>query len=149
MNTQTPLIGTNGLPYFQLGGETALSTHEAGHYKVAMDWVSDEPAIVIWTGLPNSGAFAICLSSAGKYAEPDGTPNREGVRELLHSLEFLGRPQNQAELSQLLDVVMRYMPDLLRMKPPPREIRLEAAGAPVIEITEKTQDGQTIREVAL
>ena len=76
MNTETPLYDTSGRPIFMLGA-TAYRTFRAGAYMVALDWVQDEPAMVIWTQTGKT-AFAICLSSAGKYAEPDGRPNRAG-----------------------------------------------------------------------
>lgn len=147
MNTRDPLHDFAGRPCFALG-HTAYSTHEAGIYRVALDWVEDEPAMVIWTDR-GDGAFAICLSSAGKYADPSGRPNPEGMRESLRSLPMLGRDQTETELRALTDVILRYMPDLLRMPPQPRAVALESAGRPLVEVTERTQDGQMLREVVL
>ena len=41
--------------------------------------------------------------------------------------------QTEAELKQLTDVILRYLPDLLHMPPQPREIALEARRDPPVQ----------------
>jgi len=151
VNTEFPLLDPDGRPRFALG-VTAFRTFAAPPYTVALDWVEDEPAMVLWTANAERGAaFAICLSSIGKYALPDGKPNPEGVTELYRSLPDFGRARTEAELRFLTDIVLRYTPDLLHMPPQPRDVALHAKREAMFEITEsdEPQGGKVLGEVVI
>jgi hypothetical protein len=93
--------------------------------------------------------FGICLSSAGRYAEPSGKPADGGLVQLAKALPLLGRGQTQVELYALVDVVMHYMPDLLRMPPAPKAIRKAAKGEALMDITQQDHRGRVISEVSM
>lgn len=84
--------------------------------------------------------FGICLGSIGNYADPSGKPTPQAFRECWRALPILGRAQLDLEVYRLLDVILRYTPDLIRMPPSPRDVRLRDAGQSVLEITRHDED---------
>ncbi|HEY9545271.1 MAG TPA: hypothetical protein VIR56_04645, partial [Solimonas sp.] len=108
-----------------------------------------EPAMVIWSKRGPDFAIAICLSSIGKYATPEGRPNQEGANELAKALPDFGRAISQMELSHLLDIVMRYTPELIGMPPAPLEVFQSSLPDPILELTAKNERGQVIHEVSI
>ena len=138
---------------FGVGGDSAFSTHDYKGYVVSLEWdeVDGEPVMLMWSAAAGreSGVFGICLSSAGKYAQPNGQPTDEGLSECIRALPLLGRMQLPMELNNLMDVVMRFMPDLLRMPPAPRVPRLRAKGKPVLDVTQQDRHGYTVSEASI
>lgn len=125
----------------------AWDWHDVGPYMIVMDWVDGEPAMVLTTRTGRS-SFAICLSSIGKYADPSGVPNPEGVRELWRALPELGREQTESELRYLTDAVLRYTPQLIGMPPEPRAVQV-AGKSPLVEIEHVDENGKRLSEVAM
>ena len=138
---------------FGVGGDTAFATHDYKGYVVSLEWdeVDGEPVMLMWSAAAGreSGVFGICLSSAGKYADPNGQPTNEGLAECIRALPLLGRAQLPMELNNVMDVVMRFMPDLLRMPPAPRVLRLRAKGKPVLDVTQQDRNGRTVSEASI
>jgi hypothetical protein len=149
MNVQQPILGASGRPFYCMGGNSAWRTHDAGDYAVSLEWVENEPAMVIWSKRGGESAFCICLSSVGKYATPEGLPNEEGVLELAKALPEFGRAITRLELHHLVDVVLCYVPELILMPPVPPEIREAAKPDPLMEITEVDERGKVTREVSI
>lgn len=56
-------------------------------------------------------------------------------------------PRVRANL--LVDIVLRYTPELIAMPPAPRAIRLSDAGRPLWEITREDPHGKVISEAAI
>lgn len=138
MNTKNPIRDAHGRSLFAIGGAQAWKTHEAGDYRVSMEWIDGEPGMVIWSAHASRDfAFAICLSSAGKYATPSGSLTEEGADELARALPALGREINRRELVALADVVLRYIPELIAMPPAPLEIRRSDLVRPLLEVEER------------
>lgn len=110
-----------------------------------------EPCMVIWSKyqVSRGGAFAICLSSASKYADPSGNPTKEAFIECWNALPTLGRNQLDTEVYHLLDVILRHIPDLIRCPPMPPAARRAEAGEPLLEVTTKTEDGRTLKEAVI
>lgn len=152
MNTQNPVHDAQGRPLFQIGGDTSYNTHDCGEYQVSMEWDETEPMMVIWSATRGRSDFAlaICLSSVGKYATPEGNLNVEGATELAKCLPLFGRDIDQSNLHRLADVVLRYVPELILMPPRPRSAALEDQRGPLLEVTEVNRDsGKVIRETSL
>lgn len=151
MNPSSPLLGATGAPLYCVGAD-AHARHEAGDYTVSLEWLnegrSSEPVMLIWTngGGLDAGVFGICLSSIGKYADPSGKPTPQAFLECWRALPVLGRAQLDMEVYRLLDVILRHTPDLIRMPPSPREVRLRDAGQPVLEITRHDEHGHRVDE---
>lgn len=149
MNTEKPILDASGRFIYKVGGDQAWRVHDAGDYVVSMEWVDKQPAMVIWSKRRPDFAFAICLSSIGKYATPEGKPNPEGVEELAMALPDFGRAIERSELHRLVDVVLRYTSELIAMPPAPSEVLKEDLRNPLWEVTEKdVQTGKTISEIA-
>lgn len=154
MNIEAPILGGNGRPIFSVGGEGAARTFTAGDYMVSLEWLnetrSSEPAMVIVPkDSPDAGAFAIALSSIGRYADPSGncTNDPQAWMAVWRALKVMGRAQLDVEAHRLMDVILRHAPDLIRMPPCPRELRLADQRAPLLEITRYDENtGKRISE---
>lgn len=151
MNTTNLLVGAAGAPLFHVGAD-AHARFESGDYVVSLEWLNEgrqsEPVMLIWsrTGGLDGGVFGICLSSIGKYADPSGRPTPRAFLECWRALPILGRAQLDMEVYRLLDVILRHTPDLIRMPPSPREVRLRDAGRPLVEITRHDEQGRRVDE---
>lgn len=152
-NLHQRILGADGRELFGLGGARSYAQRESKGYIVSLEWVEGEPAMVIWParagGDAEVGAFAICLSSAGVYADPSGKPTEECFLRCAMALPDLGKALLHVELNTLVDVVMQYMPDLLAMPPAPRAVRLADRGEALWEITQQDEAGKTISEAAV
>jgi hypothetical protein len=150
---QSLLVGPSGRALFGVGGDNAARTHEFRGYCVSLEWDErdGEPILLMWPATTGRevGVFGICLSSAGKYANPDGTPTRECFDECAMALPTLGKALLPVELRLLVDVVMRFIPDLLLMPPAPKALRRAARGEALIDITQQDNRGKTISEVSI
>ena len=150
MDRNNYILDASGKQMFAVGGRNAYATHDAGQYIVSTEWFENEPAMFIWSKIKPMFAFGICLSSIGKYAEPDGRPNAEGVEELALALPDFGKAMERSELHRLIDVVLRYTPELIAMPPVPLSVRREDAGGALWEVTEKDdKTGRTISEASI
>ena len=138
---------------FAVGGNTAFKAFEHRGYHVSLEWdeTDGEPIMLIWSerGGREAGVFGICLSSAGKYAEPDGRPTMEGIIECGKALEVLGQGVTKMEMKALVDVVMRHIPDLLMMPPAPKNLRAHMRRAALMDVEQRDQDGKTLSHVEL
>src|SRR3546814_16230088 len=110
--------------------------------------VDAEPAMVIWSKRGPDFAIAICLSSIGKYATPEGRPNQEGANELAKALPDFGRAIWQMELSHLLDIVMRYQPELTGLHTAPLEVFRSSLPDLNLELTAHHERGQALTVVS-
>lgn len=152
---QSMLVGPTGRAMFGVGGENAWRTHEFKGYCVSLEWDEDdgEPMLVIWPATTflerESGVFAIGLSSAGKYANADGTPTVACAEECAMALPMLGKALLPIEVHLLIDVVMRFLPDMILMPPAPKALRRAARGEAMMDITQVDNRGKTISEVSV
>lgn len=145
---QSILVSPAGRPMFGVGGANAARTHEFKGYTVSMEWdeTDGEPVMLIWSQFTGRecGVFGICLSSAGKYADPSGGPTRECFLECWRSLPTLGRNQIDMECHTLVDVVLRFIPDLILMPPAPRALRKAARGGNLMDVELKDHRDKTL-----
>lgn len=150
---QSILVSAAGRPMFGVGGHTAYATHDYKSYVVSLEWddTDGEPILLMWSAAcgRESGVFGICLSSASKYADPSGRPTDEGLAECIRALPLLGRAQLPIELNNLMDVVMRFIPDLLRMPPAPKALRKAAKGRAYLDVTQQDQNGRVLSEASI
>lgn len=151
MNLHNLVLSPTGRPVYKLG-DNSHQQFSRGDYTVSIEWYLDgrecEPVMAIWSTHAGrgSGAFAICLSSIAKYADPTGAPTREAFIECWNALPTLGRNQIDMEVFKLLDVILRHTPDLIRCPPMPPAMRRAEAGEALLEMTVKDQHGKTLRE---
>lgn len=152
-NLHQRVIGPTGRELFGLGGVRSYRQAEAKGYVVSLEWISGEPAMVIWPARAGGdievGAFAICLSSAAVYADPSGKPTDECFLRCAMALPDLGKALLHIELNTLVDVVMQFMPDLLTMPPAPRDVRAADKGEKLWEITQKDSHDKVLSEAVV
>jgi hypothetical protein len=150
---QALLVTAGGQALFSVGGTASYAQHDYKGYHVSLEWDEQdgEPCMLVWsaTGGRDAGVFGICLSSAGKYADPSGKPTEACIEACAEVLPTLGRDLTRQEVIALVDVVMRFVPDLILMPPAPRAIRRKYAGDPLLEVTTKDALGRVTNERAL
>ncbi len=152
---QSLLLGTTGRALFGVGGEHAWRTHEYKGYQVSLEWDEHdgEAMLLIWPATNflerEVGVFGIGRSSAVKYAQPNGKPTEECFVECAAALPTLGKAMLRMEVNALVDVVMRFIPDLILMPPAPRHVRMEGRGAALMDIVREDANGRKIEEVTL
>lgn len=135
-------------------GEHAHQQFTVGDYCVSIEWHHEarscEPCMVIWPkyGGRGAGAFAICLSSASEFADPNGDATPNGLLECWKALPMLGRAQIDMEAFNLMDVVLRHIPDLIRCPVMPPDMRKDEAGEPLLEVR-TVVNGQRQSEVVI
>lgn len=144
------IVSSTGQAMFGVGGQSVHATYVYKGYAVSLEWDAQdgEPVMLMWSAIGGQGAgvFGICLSSAGKYADPSGRPTEECLVNCAAALPTLGRAMLNVEVTTLVDVVMNFMPELLMMPPAPKQVRLDGKGAALFEITQQNGDGKTVSE---
>lgn len=155
MNINTDIVDPQGRELWGAGGQQALKTETYKGYTISLEWFvgsrSTEPMLCIWPtiGGRDSGVWGICLSSAGKFSTPDNQPTPECFIEATEVIsDIFDRIPLKVEVHNLVDVVMKYIDDLVMMPPTPRAVQLDALGRPVVEVTRK-ENGKVVQEVSL
>lgn len=155
MDLNPRIVDVAGREMYTVGGDSSAFTAAYKGYCVSLEWFvgarSTEPMLAIWPAVNEreSGVWGICLSSAGKFATPEGTPTPGAFVEAAEVLrEVFDRPALKVEVAGLVDVLMRYIPDLILMPPTPRQIVLDSRGKPIWEVT-RQENGKTVQEVSI
>lgn len=158
MNLNGNILDTTGREIYSFGGPNCYMATKARGYIVILEWLvgaqSTEPMMVLQAERrgPNAGAFAICLSSIGAYADPSGGAAPGAMTRCMEALDGLGRNVNSLEANTLLDVILRFVPDLINMPPAPKVVRnLELApGRQVMDVQVKHEaSGRVLNETVL
>lgn len=154
MNLDSLILSPTGARVFKFG-DLAHAQFQTKSYTVSIEWHAEgrkcEPIMCIWprAGGRSAGVFGICLSSAAKYADPSGNPTPECFREAYRAMPTLGRQALDIEVLELVDVILRHIPDLIRCPTAPPAVRKEERGEPLLEVTQKDSNGKTHAEVIL
>jgi hypothetical protein len=156
MDLNPRVIDTAGRELYTVGGESAHSTGTYKGYCWSLEWFvgnrTTEPMLAIWPSIQwheSNGVWGICLSSAGKFAGPDGKPTAECHIEASIALrDTFNRVPLGVDVRTLVDVVMHKLPDLILMPPTPRRVRLEAKRRALWDVALK-QNGKTVQEVSI
>lgn len=157
MNLNSGILDANGREAYYVGGTNSHAQHTHKGYCVSMEWFvgarSQEPMMVIWpiAAGRNCGAWGICLSSAGKLAQPDGRPTPECFTEAAEVIrDTFDRIPLAIEVNTLVDVVMRFIGDLILMPPTPRDVASDAAEARgrMLEVVRK-ENGAEVEHATL
>lgn len=161
MDINPSLVDATGREVYLVGGNQSWKQATFRGYNVSLEWFigkrSFEPMMVIWPvrGERNTGCWGICLSSVPAYCEfnandqATGTPTpyaRIEAATVVH--EMFDRAPIDAEVNNLLDVVMRFAPDLITQVPPPPAELLVSGRKPILEVVRK-ENGRAVAEVSL
>jgi hypothetical protein len=130
-----------------IGGKDSYKQFEKGDIVCSLQWVNDEPALILWPKVKRigSGAFVVCLSSAWKYATPQGYPTAYLVEQSIKAAEVMCLEPHNFTLKAIADAIFEHIPDLVEMPPTPqdwtgRQVE-EAIGEMAVKI-----EGQTVTQ---
>ncbi len=122
----------------QLDPRKAHQAHVIGDILAILTWVNDERALVLMPAHRAQGSpwFIVCESASYKYDDP-----RYLARQSVKAAEVLGMDETTSTWIRVADIIMNYLPDLIRMPsaPPPEKI----AGSSFGELKLKA-DGQLL-----
>jgi hypothetical protein len=136
----SPILTPDGRPIFSMGGQQSYKTFNLKGFVVSLEWVGNgkrtAACMVIWPEsnvfVAGEGAGAWCISrnaitefvgftSQGKCT---GGPSEHCFREAREALPVLGKDINDKQaLMALVDVVVRYAPDLVHMPVTPQIVK--------------------------
>lgn len=128
-----------------LGGKNAWRVFRQRDIAGALQWVNDEPALVLWPARwrPGAGAFVLALSSAWKYADADGYPTPYCLEQAVHAARIMGMDGGYHEVKSIVEVILDRLEDLIRMPPKPTQRQL--GGKPIGEMA-LIVDGKVVAE---
>ena len=156
MNLNQNLLGPTGAELFAFGGDTAWRTTTYRGYTVSLEWFvgakSTEPIMILQAARAghDAGAFGICLSSIGKYADQSGYASPGALEACKAALPTLGKSLIDIEAKALLDVILHFTSELIKMPVAPVAVRKAELGTAMLEV-ELTNEftGKTEREVSI
>lgn len=108
-----------------LGGPTALAIRRKGDLMISFQHVNGEEAMILYPARPRMGAggYCICLSAAWKYADEKGL-----ALGAIRAAEVMGFGRyDRSALFRIKDAILENLPDLVNMKPEPKELAEEGA----------------------
>jgi hypothetical protein len=163
----SPIVSPDGRALFTAGGKHSFATHEMNGFVVSLEWVGHgkkaQACMVIW---PNSlmtvrgeaaGMWAITRRCIGEFVGFNANDKCTGDasvhcwREAMEALPILGKDRQDKEaLKKLVDVVVRFAPDLVMMPSTPRSVIKETAIPAMWEVTQTNKSsGRVMSEVAV
>lgn len=156
MNINRTFLAADGhTEIYTFGGVNALATYQYRGYVVSLEWFvgnkSSEPMMVIQCARclgTELGAFGICLSSIGKYADASGNAAPGALAACFEALSVLGRAKLTVEAHLLLDVILNFTEALVVMPPTPREVRLTEAAPPILDV-KHLSNGKLMEEASI
>ncbi len=140
----TTIVSPDGAMVYSFGGDDAASRHEMRGYHVSIEMVGREMGMCIWpldkTTSATTGVYVVCLSAAPHWLEVAGGPTREAFRLAARGLEVMGQDVTVPNLHALVDVVVRFFPDVMMARPRKR------ARPPALFEASATADGRPLHE---
>ena len=161
----SPVLSPTGEPIFTAGGNAAWKVGTHRGFVVSMEWAKRRRKficlMVIWPegnilspGAVSNGMWAISrdvmtdfvgFTAAGKCT---GGPSEHCVREAREALPMMGKDRNDKyALLALVDVVVKFAPELVHMPVAPPRIKKELSGETVWEVTATNKaTGKVVKE---
>ena len=152
---KSPVMDADGQMVYRAGGRHAWKVNEYRGYTVSLEWVISDtrrrsaPCMVIWASdhifSPNTSDKGMWV--IGRRAITDFVGfNKEGkctggaslhcMREAHEALPMLGKDINDKHaFMALIDCVVAFAPDLVRMPPTPTWLQRQDMPAPMWEVT--------------
>ena len=156
MQLNNNMVGATGKEIFGFGGETAWRVVIYRGYIVSLEWLvgarSTEPILCIQDAKRghDAGVFGICLSSIGKYADQSGYASPGALVACWQALQALGKAPLEIEARKVLDLILHFASDLIKMPVAPLAVRKTELGQSMLEITLMDENtGKTIQEASV
>jgi len=100
------ILGPTARPFVVTGGEFARSVRRRRDLVMAFQYVNTEPAMVIWSGTRQAGAFAICLSAAHAYLD-DYLDDNYLVFQAMAAAQQIGyHPSDKSVVRKIADRIL-------------------------------------------
>lgn len=143
----SPILASDGSPIFNAGGRHAWKTFTHRGYVCSLEWVGSgrraQPCMVIWSDSAlESGMWCISRRALTEFVGFDANDKCTGgasehcVREAFESMPILGKdPNDKQALLALIDVVVRFAPDLVHMPVTPPEVRRDLDHPALFDVT--------------
>lgn len=122
----------------QLDPRKAHKAHIVGDILVILTWVNDERALVLMPAHRAQGApwFIVCESAAYKYDNPNYL-----AQQAAKAASVMGMDETTSTWYRVADLIMNYLPDLIRMPSSPEPEKMDHA----IGEMKLMADGQLIK----
>lgn len=141
----TTIVSPDGSLVYSFGGDDAVSRHVMRGYHVSIEMIGREMGMVIWpegkTDSATSGAYVVCLSAAPYWLEVDGRPTAQAFDFAARGLAVMGQDVTVPNLHALVDVVVRFFPDVMMARP-----RKRARPVALFEASMRDADGRVLSE---
>lgn len=152
---------------FSAGGGHSYKTAVKHGFVVSLEWVGEGrkayPAMVIWPAsnifVTGDGAGMWCIARRcitdfvgfNSHDKCTGGPSEHCFREARQALAILGKdPNDKSALTELVDVVVTFAPELVLMPVTPNHIRKELDNPALWDVTKSDKStGKILEEVAL
>jgi hypothetical protein len=164
----SPVVNSQGQSVFVMGGKHAWKTFEHKGFQISLEWVGQgkrsAPCMCIWpvsnifvAGSCDSGAWGISRRAItdfvgfNKDGKCTGSASIHCYRECHEALPILGKDKNdkQAFLA-LVDTVIKFAPELVRMPPTPQSIKKDLAGPAMWDVSATIKEtGKTVSEASI
>ncbi len=117
------ILSNTGLPMVLLGGDFVWRRRVTGDIVSEFKWLQDEPVMILYRAVPSTktGAFIIRLEDAHKYAQSNGMPSIELMRDSMRAADSIGFFADKDAAKRMIDIILDGLPDLLAMPPMPPE----------------------------
>lgn len=152
MNLNHNLLGPTGAELFAFGGDTAWRTTTYRGYIVSLEWFvgakSTEPILMLQAARAghDAGAMGICLSSIGKYADQSGYAAPGALAACKEALATLGKAPIDLEAKALLDVILHFASELIKMPVAPLAVRKTELGKAMLEVELRDENTGKVQE---
>ncbi len=102
----------------------AHKAHIIGDVLAILTWVNDERALVLMPAhrAPGSPWFIVCESAAYKYDDPGYL-----ARQCATAARVMGMDETTSSWVRVADIILNYLPDLIRMPSAPEPEMMSAA----------------------
>lgn len=120
----------------------AHKAHIVGDVLAILTWVNDERALVLMPAHRAQGApwFVVCESAAYKYDDP-----RYLAKQAAKAATVMGMDETTSTWVRVADIIMNYLPDLIRMPSAPEPEKLLSSFGDM----HLKADGQIIKSEAM
>lgn len=129
-------------------GVNSFRIFRKGDLIVELKWVNEEPVMLLYkqTLGTNSTAYMLEHKDAYQYAQSDGNATKDMVIRLAaNAARALGAEHDKDTRIRIMDAILNFMPDLLMMPPPPKQIVLADQPTGENELSVKV-NGVTVAE---
>lgn len=130
-----------------IGGKDSYKQFEKGDIVCSLQWVNDEPALILWPKVKRigSGAFVVCLSAAWQYADSHGYPTRYLIDQSIKAAEIMCLEPHNFTIRAIADAIFEHIPDLVNMPPTPEDWTGKQVEEAIGEMSLKVE-GETVME---